>query len=519
MSLMYPYILILLFPVTVMFVYILKYKQIQTIKKSKKILYFLFIASLMIIIASSRPVIKKDKQTIVEQTHTLLIALDVSKSMYAQDIKPNRYKFAVSTVETILNKAPDFKLGLIAFSDNSYNISPPTKDFVSFKMLLNSINIENISNGTNLLNLLSESSIFFDKNIDINNLLIISDGSDQSDFKNEINFAIGNKIKIFNINIASAQLTAISYKNGYIKDKNNKTVFITKNNNFKQLALSTGGISLEYPFSNDQVKQLLNHIRQTSIKNKNRTKTQQYDELFYYPLLIAFFILYIVFFNIPSFKNFKILVLLPILFYPTVQKASIFDFIYLENALNAFNKGDYQIAIDNYNKTDNTDEVLFNIATSYYKLGNYNQSQKIYNKIKTKNEHLIFKKYYNMGNCAFKQKNYYQAKQYFTIATKLIKDIDAIENLERVSTLVDSDKFKYKVSKNSNSKKIYVCDIEDDENNKQQEQTKTNSKVKLEKSNEKTNHKVPVQTVPKEKVIQLQQPKQDDKKRNNEIAW
>lgn len=500
MSFTYPYILILILPITALYFYITK--------SNKKVL-ILFTAISFMIISASRPVVKDDTQLILEKTYTLLIALDVSKSMNAEDIKPNRLKYSIEVIKRILNKAIDYKVGLIIFSDNSHLLIPPTRDFESFKIILENSNFQNISNGTNIKNLLSEVSIHFKKGEEDNNLLLISDGSDQKDFKKEINIANSFDINIYNIDIAMSNLVPIPInKLKFLKDKNKKTVFVSKNNNFKQLSINTGGSSFGYPISNNNIKELLQIIRNDK-PEENMKEYIKYNELFYYPLFIAFILLYIYFFNNIFINKIKMIVLVPFFLYPTIQEASFLDFIHLENANKAYENKEYKKAIYYFEQMSSTNEVLYNIATSYYKLKDYKKSLIIYSKIKTKDKNLLFKQYYNMANCSIQLKKYFQAKSHLIIATKLKKDINAVENLELVNKLLEE--IKYKKVKSNNINSIYVCKrtIYSTSNTKKSKSKKSKESIEKDsKNNKKAN-----------KELKLEQPKRKESNGKNEISW
>ena len=483
------------------------FKEISYEQKTKRVINLFFIALLLMVVVISRPVIKKEQQSIVDVKYSLLIAIDVSQSMYAEDISPNRYLFAVSVIKKLLKKAVDFDIGFIAFSDNSYMLSPPTGDFESLEMILKNSNFRNNSNGTNLKNLIKEVSVYFDKENENNNLLIISDGSDQKNFEDEIQLAKKYNIKISNINIATSALSPIPKKSfsltasKYLQDKTGHTVFVTKNNNFDVLAVKTGGVSITYPFGIQDIKFLLQKLRDQKMEKGDESRKIQYIELYYYPLWIVFVLLYFLLFSPSSLKNIKLILLASLLFHASPQEASVLDFIYLDRADEALKNKEYEKAIFNYKKLEQTDGVLYNIATLEYQLTHYKKALKIYYKIRTKDRELLYRQYFNMGNCSFKMQKYYEAKSYFMVASKLKRTVEITENLELVKSLIK--KRKYSSKKNTNEDRIYVCVIKESKEESSEKQKKSAEETKAE----------PVAN----KEITLEQPiKQDNK---NEIAW
>src|ERR1035437_4134035 len=102
----------------------------------------LLIALVSIIVGISRPQfgskLKSEKRKGIE----LIIALDVSNSMMAEDILPSRLERAKRAISQLVDKLSNDKIGLIVFAGDAYTQLPITADYVSAKLFLNSVGPE-----------------------------------------------------------------------------------------------------------------------------------------------------------------------------------------------------------------------------------------------------------------------------------------------------------------------------------------------------------------------------------------
>lgn len=125
---------------------------------------------------------KKDEH---EQQHgrDLFIALDISRSMLAQDVKPNRLEAAKDKIRTLLKKLSCERVGLIVFSGSAFVQCPLTQDYAAFYMFLDSLDVETISSGTTALDavLMKTIQLFESMSQRQNKLLVVlTDGEDFS---------------------------------------------------------------------------------------------------------------------------------------------------------------------------------------------------------------------------------------------------------------------------------------------------------------------------------------------------
>jgi Ca-activated chloride channel homolog len=93
----------------------------------------------------------KKEEVIEQQGRDLLIALDISRSMLAQDYNPNRLAFAKQKIAQLVSSLSSERVGLILFSDSAFVQCPLTQDVAAFLLFLETVDAETISSGSTAL--------------------------------------------------------------------------------------------------------------------------------------------------------------------------------------------------------------------------------------------------------------------------------------------------------------------------------------------------------------------------------
>ena len=190
-----------------------------------------------LVIGLINPKIGTKLETIKREGVDIVFAIDVSKSMLAEDVAPNRLEKSKQLVTQIINNLASDRVGIIAYAGKAFPQLPITTDYASAKMFLQSMNTDMLSSqGTAINEAIELSRNYFDDEEQTNRvLIIISDGEDHNDLSVEVAEAASEEgIKIYTIGVGSEKGGPIPLKrNGvvmsYKKDQNNETV-ITKLN-------------------------------------------------------------------------------------------------------------------------------------------------------------------------------------------------------------------------------------------------------------------------------------------------
>ena len=131
------------------------------------------------------PKIGTKLETIKREGVDIVFAIDVSKSMLAEDVAPNRIEKSKQLVTQIINNLASDRIGIIAYAGKAFPQLPITTDYAAAKMFLQSMNTDMLSSqGTAIDEAIQLSRNYFDDEEQTNRvLIIISDGEDHNDLK------------------------------------------------------------------------------------------------------------------------------------------------------------------------------------------------------------------------------------------------------------------------------------------------------------------------------------------------
>ena len=203
------------------------------------------------------PKIGTQLETVKREGVDIVFAIDVSKSMLAEDIAPNRLEKSKRLVSAILNQLASDRVGIIAYAAQAVPQLPITTDYSAAKMFLQALNTDMLSSqGTALDSAIDLSGTFFDDEDQTNRVIfLISDGEDHSeDASSAASRAAAMGIKIFTFGVGTEAGAPIPIKRNnvvesYKKDFNGEVVVTKRNQEILQtIANATEG---QYQDGND----------------------------------------------------------------------------------------------------------------------------------------------------------------------------------------------------------------------------------------------------------------------------
>ncbi len=264
--------------------------------------WLLFIAIMFLGIGVAGPQVGAKLVNVKRKGIEIIIALDVSKSMLAEDIKPNRLAAAKHAIEKLIDDLDNDRIGLVVFAGNAYVQMPITADYVSAKMFLNSISTSSVPTpGTNISAALETSARSFTSEKGISKaIILITDGEDHDG--NALNVAkqITNEgIKIYTIGIGSPQGVPIPVRDKYgrkvFKTDENGNVVVSKLNEklLQDLAMIGHGSYVRASntgFGLDIIKKDLDKLQKKEIKDKIYSEYENYFQPFVIVALILLII-------------------------------------------------------------------------------------------------------------------------------------------------------------------------------------------------------------------------------------
>ena len=261
----------------------------------------LLLAFLGLILGLVNPKIGTKMETVKREGIDIVFAIDVSKSMLAEDVAPNRLDKSKQIVSQIINQLGSDRIGIVAYAGSAFPVLPITTDYSVAKMFLQSMNTDMVSSvGTSFNDAIKLSTTYFDDKKTSKLLIMISDGEDHNEGAEEA-AEEANKlgVKIITIGVGTEKGGTIPLKrNGIIesfKKDNNNEVVITKLNraSLEAIAKATKG---GYVNGNntkevlDYIKNALNNIQKTEFE---ATEMADFQSQFQWFLGFAFLFLFL----------------------------------------------------------------------------------------------------------------------------------------------------------------------------------------------------------------------------------
>ncbi len=232
----------------------------------------------------------------------IVFAVDVSRSMLAEDIVPNRLEKSKQLVNQIINTLNGDRIGIVAYAGKAFPQLPITTDYSSGKMFLQSMNTDMISSqGTAIDEAIQLATNYYDDESKIERILIIiSDGEDHNDVSVDMAKIASEKgIIIYTIGVGKEKGAPIPIKkNGIIQSykKDNKgEVVITKLNRqvLVDIANQTGGEFIDGTETKFVVNRIGEILKETEKKEFESKKFSEYKDQFQWFLAIGLLLLFI----------------------------------------------------------------------------------------------------------------------------------------------------------------------------------------------------------------------------------
>ncbi|NQY78743.1 MAG: VWA domain-containing protein [Candidatus Caenarcaniphilales bacterium] len=545
-------ILYTLIPVLIFFLYysyktskknLLKFCSLEKLKEiipsfNKKFLITKFtilsLSLLFIITAIISPRWGYDWKEVERKGANIFIALDLSKSMLADDISPSRLFRAKLEIEKLINILDGDRVGFIIFAGSSYLQSPLTHDYIMVKNWIQEIDTEAIQNPGTSIKSAIETAIKGFSHVDIGSkiLILISDGEEQDEKTKEMaQEAKKQGIKIVSIGVGSSKGAPIKYNGSLIKDEKGKIVISRLNDSMlKEIASLTDGKYIRSRSGDFHLEQLYrNFIRgeNESVKLKSG-KIQKWKESFQIFLGVAFILMVIEIFLGINFKNFFSSLILISLLVNSSPSHAFFNINKLK-ANNELKNNEFSKAKENYikelAKNPKDSRLNYHLGVCLYKENNLDQAQNFFNQSisnNPKDNFLKEKSFYNLGNTLFKKQEYKNAIFNYEQALKIDpEDKKAEFNLKLAKKLLEEqnekqenneDKENQDQNKENKDKKDKDQKQKQDQKNKDKEEQEKN-KDKLSKQElENLLMQIKENKLPKNPEQQAQQENNNSKK-------
>lgn len=262
----------------------------------KASLYFLGV--LFFIIALLKPMWNKQEESVMQEGRDLFIALDISRSMLAQDCVPDRLSCAKQKIKQLVQSLESQRVALILFSGSAFIQCPLTSDYGAFFMFLDQVDVETISSGTTALDQALKVTLDAVRTVPHKKhklLALFTDGEDFSTRLHKLREDIQKEnLKVFTFGVGCVQGAPIPLYDqqgsiiGHQKDAQGKIVISRLNENLlSSLAEDAGGIYVPMTAGDQDivtVVKTLNSFEKEAIEEK---KVSHYQDQYHYPLFVS----------------------------------------------------------------------------------------------------------------------------------------------------------------------------------------------------------------------------------------
>jgi Ca-activated chloride channel family protein len=282
--------------------------------KSRPVVKFsmLLVVLVLLIVAVARPQFGQKEKIVKRQGCEVMVALDISNSMLAEDVAPNRLDRAKQMLSKMMDNMVDDKVGLVVFAGEAFTQLPITCDYVSAKMFLNTITPSLIPTQGTAIGAALERSIlsFGSQESDAGRaIILITDGENHED--DAIAAATKAKemgIKVFVVGIGKPEGSPIPKPgtNDYFKDRSGQVVVSRLNEEMcQQIAQAGQGLYVRCDNTNTALRTLQKELDTVATADLESTVYADYNEQYQSFVLLALLLLVVEFF-ILSRKNHRL---------------------------------------------------------------------------------------------------------------------------------------------------------------------------------------------------------------------
>jgi Ca-activated chloride channel family protein len=347
------------------------------------ILTFIFI-----VLALTRPVMEQEPIKSKQMLSDVVVAVDLSFSMQANDVLPTRLGRAKEVLKELAAQEQKSRFGVLGFTTNAIILSPLTEDRELLLHLFNALDEKLIiTKGSSVMPALELARKM--SNSKKLSVVILSDGADEFNYDVQARYAKENSLSVNIFMLASAVGGTLLLENGeLLKDELGDIVVSRENSLIKEISDATGGV-----YTKD-FGELLDALNSQQVKDfESETTIVRNLELFYYFVFLAI-VTFLV--SVTTLKRFVVAFLL--LFGVTLGANQYMDF--------------------------------FNKATQYYKSAEYEKALENYEKVKSNNPENKAIIYYNIANSFVRLQEFEKAREAYLKSLTLLYTKEADENLE-----------------------------------------------------------------------------------------
>ena len=260
------------------------------------------LALTLLIIAAARPQFGQSEHKEKRQGIEAIVALDISNSMLAEDVAPNRLDRAKQMLSKLMDNMVNDKVGLVVFAGDAFVQLPITCDYVSAKMFLNTIKPDLIkTQGTAIGQALNTSIRCFGEQSDASRaIILITDGENHEDDAKAVAAKAkeaGIRVLVVGIGKPEGSPIPVPGTNRFIKDRQGNVVVSKLNEDMcREIAQAGGGIYVRCDNTNTATRAIQKELDKMATQEIETQIFTDYNEQFQSFALIALLLLVIEYF-------------------------------------------------------------------------------------------------------------------------------------------------------------------------------------------------------------------------------
>ena len=265
----------------------------------------ILLALTCLIFAAANPQVGTKLQEVKQTGIDVFILLDVSNSMLAEDIKPNRLEKAKYQISNLINKLRGDRIGLIIFAGQAYIQIPLTTDYSAANLFLSAVDVNSVpTQGTAIASAINLATASFDTMSTQKVIIIITDGEDhEGDVPKAVENAVSIGIKLYTIGLGSQAGVPIPVYNnrnqlvGFRKDRDGNTILTKLDEEvLKRIALDGNGKYFRGTNYEDYLEKIYTELSELEQTEFGVKKVTDYEDRFYFLLIPALLLLVLEFF-------------------------------------------------------------------------------------------------------------------------------------------------------------------------------------------------------------------------------
>ncbi len=412
---------------------------------ARRVLLVLSVA--LIVLAAAGPQVGTRLVEVTREGTDVVIALDVSKSMLAEDVTPNRLLKARHEILGLLQMLRGDRVALVPFAGVAFVQVPLTLDYGAFGAVLNALEPGMIPHpGTALGEAIAQARRAFRPDSKAQkSLILIPDGEDHEEGAlDQAKEAAKEGVIIFTIGMASQAGAPIPEKDavgriiGYKTERGGGTVISRLNEQLlSDIAEAAGGEFYRDNPSGDEFRRIYEKLAGMDKQKFEQKQFTDYEDRFQWPLLLAFLLLLIEELIPPYRVRRKAVALILLATLTGVSTPSLAESPRTSTAkgVKHYEKEEYDKALTEFlaglEKAGDHPELRFDLGTALYRLQQFPEAAEAFNKAAQKNEKIAADAWFNLGNSMFEGQKFDDAVKAYKNALKLNHtDQDAKHNLE-----------------------------------------------------------------------------------------